>query len=85
MADKNIKIYIIIYSEPRYFLYTDSLNVVNSFNHPNITIYRHPHYLLPNFIWSHHEKIIIIDQYIGFLGGFDLCYGRWDNNKHSIV
>ncbi|MCJ1281593.1 hypothetical protein MMC26_000913 [Xylographa opegraphella] len=35
--------------------------------------------------WAHHEKLCLIDGKIAFLGGLDLCYGRWDTNQHSIV
>jgi phospholipase D1/2 len=50
---------------------------------PNVKILRHPDILLPTF-WSHHEKLVVIDQFIAFVGGIDLCYGRFDNPKHSI-
>lgn len=43
---------------------------------------RHP--IAPQ-LWSHHEKCVIIDQRVGFMGGLDLCYGRWDNPKHYIT
>jgi phospholipase D1/2 len=36
-------------------------------------------------MWSHHEKMIVIDQLVGFLGGLDLCYGRWDTSAHALV
>ncbi|KRW98761.1 Phox homologous domain [Pseudocohnilembus persalinus] len=51
--------------------------------HPNIKVLRHPNYTLP-FKWSHHEKLVIIDQAIGFIGGLDLCYGRFDNKDHLL-
>ena len=35
-------------------------------------------------LWSHHEKIVVIDQTVAFLGGLDLCYGRYDTNKHPV-
>jgi phospholipase D1/2 len=28
--------------------------------------------------------MVIVDQKIGFLGGLDLCYGRYDTSKHHI-
>jgi phospholipase D1/2 len=47
--------------------------------HKNIKVLRHPPiYLNKNIIWSHHEKLLIIDQEKAFLGGIDLCLGRWD-------
>lgn len=38
---------------------------------------RHPdHYVgTGTFMWAHHEKLIIIDQLIAFVGGVDLCFG----------
>lgn len=50
---------------------------------PNVKVIRHPDIVLPSF-WSHHEKIVIVDQSIAFIGGIDMCYGRFDNKKHSI-
>jgi phospholipase D1/2 len=35
--------------------------------------------------WAHHEKLCLIDGQIAFMGGLDLCYGRWDTNQHSIA
>jgi phosphatidylserine/phosphatidylglycerophosphate/cardiolipin synthase-like enzyme/uncharacterized membrane protein YdjX (TVP38/TMEM64 family) len=32
---------------------------------------------------SHHQKIVVIDDAIGFLGGFDLTDRRWDTCAHS--
>ena len=28
---------------------------------------------------SHYEKMVVIDQKVAFLGGIDLCFGRWDD------
>jgi phospholipase D1/2 len=50
---------------------------------------RHPHRCLAGaggeLLWSHHEKIVCIDQTVAFIGGLDLCYGRMDNASHSLV
>jgi phospholipase D1/2 len=35
--------------------------------------------------WAHHEKLCLIDGRIAFMGGLDLCFGRWDTNQHSIA
>ncbi|USW53501.1 Putative phospholipase D/Transphosphatidylase [Septoria linicola] len=34
--------------------------------------------------WAHHEKLCLVDSHVAFMGGLDLCYGRWDTNQHSI-
>ncbi|OJD30463.1 phospholipase d [Diplodia corticola] len=35
--------------------------------------------------WAHHEKLCIVDGKTVFMGGLDLCYGRWDTNQHQIA
>ncbi|OCK78885.1 phospholipase D/nuclease [Lepidopterella palustris CBS 459.81] len=35
--------------------------------------------------WAHHEKLCLVDGSIAFMGGLDLCYGRWDTNQHFIA
>lgn len=52
----------------------------------NIKVLRHPdHARAGVFLWAHHEKIVVIDQTYAFLGGIDLCYGRWDDDKHRYL
>ncbi|PGH10519.1 hypothetical protein AJ79_05447 [Helicocarpus griseus UAMH5409] len=34
--------------------------------------------------WAHHEKLCIVDGKTAFMGGLDLCYGRWDTHQHAI-
>lgn len=46
-------------------------------------VLRHPdHGANGVLLWAHHEKLVVIDQSVAFLGGIDLCYGRWDDEKH---
>lgn len=51
--------------------------------------YRTDHFPLAatadSFLWAHHEKIVVIDQTVAFVGGIDLCYGRWDNHEHRLT
>lgn len=35
--------------------------------------------------WAHHEKLCVVDGKTAFMGGLDLCFGRWDTNQHSIA
>ena len=52
---------------------------------------RHPdHNVFENagdmtFYWAHHEKFIVIDYALAFIGGLDLCFGRWDNRQHPCA
>lgn len=54
--------------------------------HENIKVLRHPdHAKVGVFLWAHHEKIVCVDQTYAFIGGVDLCYGRWDDYEHRLV
>jgi len=33
---------------------------------------------------SHHEKIVVIDDAVAFVGGLDLASGRWDTPEHRL-
>lgn len=33
---------------------------------------------------SHHEKLVIVDYRICFIGGLDLCFGRYDTIEHKV-
>ena len=54
----------------------------------NISVMRHPDRAggdLTQFLWAHHEKLVVVDQSYAFVGGIDLCYGRWDNHQHQLT
>lgn len=38
----------------------------------------------PTITSGHHDKIIIIDNQIGFCGGLDLSHGKWDTSEHDF-
>lgn len=49
-------------------------------------VMRHPdHVSSAVYLWAHHEKIIVIDQSVAFVGGIDLAYGRWDDGEHRLT
>ena len=49
-------------------------------------IFRHPDHIQAGvYLWAHHEKLVIIDQTLAFIGGIDLAYGRWDNGYHHLT
>ena len=58
---------------------------LESLKNDNIRVIRHPdHGLLP-LLWAHHEKVVVVDQVVAFLGGIDLCFGRWDTSRHRLT
>lgn len=38
-----------------------------------------------NAFFSHHQKSVVIDGQVAFVGGLDLAYGRWDTNSFDVV
>jgi phospholipase D1/2 len=34
---------------------------------------------------SHHQKFVVIDGRVSFLGGMDVCEARWDDRRHRAV
>ena len=83
--DRGVKIYIQLYGENKYVLANNSNHTKKTLEalDPNIKVLRHPFNRL-TFLYSHHEKLVIIDQCIAYVGGIDLCWGRYDTNEHPI-
>ncbi|KAF2792764.1 phospholipase-like protein PldA [Melanomma pulvis-pyrius CBS 109.77] len=99
-AEAGVKIYIIVYKEVSAALTCNSqhtkkvmMNLIpeGKPGYGNIKLMRHPdHNVFENasdmtFYWAHHEKFIVIDYAMAFIGGLDLCYGRWDNKQHPLA
>ena len=62
IAKRGVKIYVLVYAEPPIFP-NDSEYVQDTLTslHSNIKVLRYPETIIPG-IWSHHEKLVIIDQ-----------------------
>lgn len=53
---------------------------------PPPQVMRHPdHVSVIVFLWAHHEKVVIIDQSVAFVGGIDLAFGRWDDSHYRLT
>lgn len=98
-AAAGVKIYIIVYKEVEAAITCNSRHtkraLMNMFEEDeegagNIKVMRHPdHNVFENmgdmtFYWAHHEKFIVIDHQLAFVGGLDLCFGRWDQKQHPL-
>ncbi|KAI9749674.1 MAG: hypothetical protein M1835_001510, partial [Candelina submexicana] len=99
-AEAGVQIYIIVYKEVAAALTCNSLHTKQALRdlcppgtpgHGNIHCIRHPdHNVFENagdmtFYWAHHEKFIVIDYNLAFIGGLDLCFGRWDSRQHPLA
>ena len=84
-ANQGVQIYILIYKEFSFTLSINSAYTEDTFYmlNKNIKVTRYPSFK-ETILWSDHEKLVIIDQVIGYVGGLDLCWGRYDNNQHPI-
>ncbi|KAF8852167.1 phospholipase-like protein D1 [Acephala macrosclerotiorum] len=87
-AREGVKIFIIVYRNVEAAIPIDSEFTKFSMLdlHPNVFVQRSPNQFKKNqFFFAHHEKICIVDHTVAFVGGIDLCFGRWDTPQHSVV
>ncbi|ORY59662.1 uncharacterized protein BCR38DRAFT_488681 [Pseudomassariella vexata] len=99
-AEAGVKIFVSVYREVEAAITCNSAHTKHALQslcpegtpgYGNIKIMRHPdHNVLENaadmtFYWAHHEKFIVIDYAMAFIGGLDLCFGRWDNHQHILA
>ncbi|PGH16110.1 hypothetical protein AJ80_05325 [Polytolypa hystricis UAMH7299] len=87
-AQEGVKIFVIMYRNINSAMPIDS--EYSKFSlldlHPNVFVQRSPNQIRQNtFFWAHHEKICIVDHTIAFVGGIDLCFGRWDTPQHIVT
>ncbi|KAJ7522274.1 hypothetical protein O6H91_18G004000 [Diphasiastrum complanatum] len=86
-AKKGVQIYVLLYKEVALALKLNSMFTKRRLLsiHENIKVLRFPdHFSSGVYLWSHHEKIVVVDQQICFLGGLDLCFGRYDTPEHRV-
>ncbi|XP_044893205.1 phospholipase D1 isoform X4 [Felis catus] len=87
-AQEGVRIFIMLYKEVELALGINSEYSKRTLMrlHPNIKVMRHPDHVSSSvYLWAHHEKIVVIDQSVAFVGGIDLAYGRWDDNEHRLT
>ena len=87
-AREGVKIFVIMYRNINSAIPIDSEYTKFSLLdlHHNVFVQRSPNQFRQNtFFWAHHEKICIVDHIVAFVGGIDLCFGRWDTPQHTVV
>lgn len=82
-AKAGVKIYILIWDESNLGINLASrwAKVYLEKLHKNVRVIRHPRF---NLSWSHHQKTVMVDQNVAFLGGIDLCPGRYDTDNYLL-
>jgi phosphatidylserine/phosphatidylglycerophosphate/cardiolipin synthase-like enzyme len=83
-AERNVQVYIMIWNASDLVFDLQSGYVVSHLMklHPNIKVMRHP-YVVP-VTWSHHQKLVAVDEVVAFVGGVDLAYGRYDTSAYAL-
>ncbi|KAL9122063.1 MAG: hypothetical protein Q9187_001377, partial [Circinaria calcarea] len=87
-AREGVKVFVIMYRNINSAIPIDSEYTKFSLLdlHPNVFVQRSPNQIRQGtFFWAHHEKVCIVDHMVAFVGGIDLCFGRWDTPQHTVV
>ncbi|KAH8280415.1 hypothetical protein KR018_006689, partial [Drosophila ironensis] len=86
-AEQGVRVFVLLYKEVEMALGINSYYSKSTLaKHENIKVMRHPDHARGGILlWAHHEKIVVIDQTYAFIGGIDLCYGRWDDHHHRLT
>ena len=85
-AEQGVKIYIQIYAAIDSVVPNAATDATKYFNelHENIQCVKHATGVEDLLSWSHHEKLVIVDQSVAFVGGIDLCAGRYDDETFPL-
>ncbi|XP_068833306.1 phospholipase D2 [Capricornis sumatraensis] len=83
-AEEGVRVSVLLFKEVELALAINSgySKRVLMLLHPNIKVMRHPDQVT---LWAHHEKLLVVDQVVAFLGGLDLAYGRWDDLHYRLT
>jgi phospholipase D1/2 len=89
-AQQGVKIYVVVYKEVTQTMSMSSHHTKSALEalHPNIACMRHPDHIGSKDsveFWSHHEKVVVVDNHRACIGGLDLCFGRWDTHTHPLA
>ncbi|KZT40944.1 phospholipase D/nuclease [Sistotremastrum suecicum HHB10207 ss-3] len=89
-AQAGVKVYIIVYKEVTQTMSMSSSHTKHALEdlHENIAVMRHPDHIGTRDdveFWSHHEKVVVVDNHRACVGGLDLCFGRWDTHTHPLA
>ncbi|KAL0482919.1 phospholipase D [Acrasis kona] len=86
-AAQGVRIYVMVWKETTLaglLLETTKVkHYLKSLYPRNIYVCTHPKKF--PLEWTHHQKMVVVDQEIAFVGGLDICYGRWDDFEHRIT
>ncbi|KAL0265433.1 UNVERIFIED_CONTAM: hypothetical protein PYX00_010823 [Menopon gallinae] len=86
-AHEGVRVHVLLYREFEMALPIDSAYTARVLRAGGRTVQvaRHPAFLTEGVLyWSHHEKVVVVDQRTAFVGGIDVCLGRYDDTQHRL-
>ncbi|KAH9260272.1 hypothetical protein BASA81_001442 [Batrachochytrium salamandrivorans] len=90
-AKQGVTVYVLMFSELQVALTLNSkFQESRLAGVDNLYVQRHPSFNIlagkEAWYWSHHEKLVVCDGgAVAFVGGLDLCWGRYDTPAHLLV
>jgi len=88
LARRRVKVYVLLYREVNENIQKkhQSDKVASQLRSAGARVMRHPnHFAAGQLFWSHHEKVVVVDQCVAFVGGMDLVEGRYDDAEHRLT
>lgn len=86
-AREGVRVHVLLYREFEIALPIDSAYTARALRAASrsIQVARHPALLSEGVLyWSHHEKAVVVDRHTAFVGGIDVCLGRYDDTHHRL-
>ncbi|KZO92207.1 phospholipase D [Calocera viscosa TUFC12733] len=89
-AEQGVRVYVVVYKEVTQTMNMSSSHTKHALEdlHDNIAVMRHPDHIgtVDDVeFWSHHEKVVVVDNLRAAVGGLDACFGRWDTHNHPLA
>eukprot|EP00008_Paramoeba_atlantica_P004311 CAMPEP_0201482708 /NCGR_PEP_ID=MMETSP0151_2-20130828/6972_1 /ASSEMBLY_ACC=CAM_ASM_000257 /TAXON_ID=200890 /ORGANISM="Paramoeba atlantica, Strain 621/1 / CCAP 1560/9" /LENGTH=1333 /DNA_ID=CAMNT_0047865521 /DNA_START=265 /DNA_END=4266 /DNA_ORIENTATION=+ len=85
LAERGVEVYVLVW-------YASSLGfdlrakwVISYLNSLSDNIHAAAHPPWTPVIWSHHQKFFVIDDQVAYVGGVDLCFNRFDDEKYLVT
>jgi phosphatidylserine/phosphatidylglycerophosphate/cardiolipin synthase-like enzyme len=85
-AEEGVLIYVLVFDD-RGAIGLESERAVKVLQglHENIFALKHAPRDIKDVYFSHHQKFVVCDYKTCFIGGIDLCFGRYDEPNHPVV
>ena len=85
-AREGVQIYVMIYKDIAVQCGSKIAKTRLETLHDNVHVVLHRPPPIPKLIiWTHHQKFVVIDNALSFIGGIDLAFGRFDTPSHPLL